>query len=170
MSEHQVRVGVCMGSESDLPTMREAVEALHELGVACEVRVLSAHRTPEAMFDYAKQARARGLEAIIAGAGGAAHLPGMIASLTSVPVIGVPIASRHLQGLDSLLSIVQMPAAVPVATMAIAGGRNAGLFVARMLAIHDLALRERLDASIAATRERIIASDARVADEFASEP
>lgn len=170
MSEHQVRVGVCMGSESDLPTMREAVEALHELGVTCEVRVLSAHRTPEAMFDYAKQARARGLEAIIAGAGGAAHLPGMIASLTSVPVIGVPIASRHLQGLDSLLSIVQMPAAVPVATMAIAGGRNAGLFVARMLAIHDLALRERLDASIAATRERIIASDARVADEFASEP
>ena len=119
MSEQErIRVGVCMGSESDLPTMREAVDALRELGVGCEVRILSAHRTPEAMFDYAKAARERGLEAIIAGAGGAAHLPGMIASLTSVPVIGVPVASRHLQGLDSLLSIVQMPAAVPVATMA----------------------------------------------------
>jgi 5-(carboxyamino)imidazole ribonucleotide mutase len=167
MSEQErIRVGVCMGSESDLPTMREAVDALRELGVGCEVRILSAHRTPEAMFDYAKAARDRGLEAIIAGAGGAAHLPGMIASLTSVPVIGVPVASRHLQGLDSLLSIVQMPAAVPVATMAIGGGRNAGLFVARMLAIHDLALRERLDAAITATRERIVASDARVSAEF----
>ncbi len=164
------RVGVCMGSESDLPVMREAVEVLTELGVATEVRVLSAHRTPEAMFEYARAARARGLLAIIAGAGGAAHLPGMIASLTTVPVIGVPIPSRHLNGLDSLLSIVQMPAAVPVATMAIGGGRNAGLFVARMLAIHDLDLRERLDASVAETRARIEASDERVASEFADEP
>jgi 5-(carboxyamino)imidazole ribonucleotide mutase len=168
-SNQRARVGVCMGSESDLPVMREAVEALHELGVSTEVRVLSAHRTPEAMFEYARNARARGLEAIVAGAGGAAHLPGMIASLTTVPVIGVPIPSRHLNGLDSLLSIVQMPAAVPVATMAIAGGRNAGLFVARMLAVHDLALRERLDASVAETRERIVASDQRVASEFADE-
>jgi 5-(carboxyamino)imidazole ribonucleotide mutase len=165
----QGRVGVCMGSDSDLPIMREAVEALTELGIASEVRVLSAHRTPEAMFEYARSARSRGVVAIIAGAGGAAHLPGMIASLTTVPVIGVPIPSKHLQGLDSLLSIVQMPAAVPVATMAIGGGRNAGLFVARMLAVHDLALRERLDASVAATRDRIAAVDEQVASEFASE-
>ncbi|MFV8754845.1 5-(carboxyamino)imidazole ribonucleotide mutase [Nannocystaceae bacterium ST9] len=160
------RVGVCMGSDSDLPVMREAVEVLAELGVATEVRVLSAHRTPEAMFEYARSARARGLLAIVAGAGGAAHLPGMIASLTTVPVIGVPIPSRHLNGLDSLLSIVQMPAAVPVATMAIGGGRNAGLFVARMLAVHDLELRARLDASVVETRARIEASDERVAAEF----
>jgi len=168
-SNPQRRVGVCMGSESDLPVMREAVEALRELGVASEVRVLSAHRTPEAMFEYAKRARASGVVAIIAGAGGAAHLPGMIASLTTVPVIGVPIPSRHLNGLDSLLSIVQMPAAVPVATMAIGGGRNAGLFVARILALEDLELRARLDASVEETRERISASDERVMAEFGGE-
>ena len=159
-------MGVCMGSDSDLPVMREAVEALDEFQIVTEVRVLSAHRTPEAMFDYARSARARGLVAIIAGAGGAAHLPGMIASLTTVPVVGVPIPSRHLQGLDSLLSIVQMPAAVPVATMAIGGARNAGLFVVRMLAVHDLALRERLDAHVATVAAKIRASDERVCAEF----
>lgn len=151
-----------MGSDSDLPIMQEAARVLAEFRVSHEVRVLSAHRTPERMFEYGRAAAARGLAAIIAGAGGAAHLPGMLASLTSVPVIGVPIPTKHLQGLDSLLSIVQMPAAVPVATMAIGGGRNAGLFAIRMLAVHDPALRARLDASIAATTEAIAAIDARV--------
>ncbi len=159
-------IGICMGSDSDLPVMREAAQTLAEYGVAHEVRVLSAHRTPERMFEYGKAARARGLAAIIAGAGGAAHLPGMLASLTTVPVIGVPIPSKHLQGLDSLLSIVQMPASVPVATMAIGGGRNAALFVLRMLAVSDTGLRERLDAAVAAKAEQIAAIDARVEGEF----
>ena len=160
-------VGVCMGSDSDLPIMRAAAETLAEFDVAHEVRVLSAHRTPERMFEYGRSARARGLAAVIAGAGGAAHLPGMLASLTSVPVIGVPIPSRHLQGLDSLLSIVQMPASVPVATMAIGGARNAGLFVIRMLAAFDPQLRSRIDAQIEARAAKVEATDARVAGEFA---
>ncbi|HEX5740962.1 MAG TPA: 5-(carboxyamino)imidazole ribonucleotide mutase [Pilimelia sp.] len=126
-------VGVIMGSDSDWPTMRAAAEALDEFGVAHEVRVVSAHRTPTRMVEYAQQAAGRGLRVIIAGAGGAAHLPGMVASCTPLPVIGVPVPLRHLDGMDSLLSIVQMPAGIPVATVSVAGARNAGLLAVRML-------------------------------------
>jgi 5-(carboxyamino)imidazole ribonucleotide mutase len=141
-----------MGSRSDWPTLRRAAEALTELGVDWEARVVSAHRTPERMFDYARGARGRGLRVIIAGAGGAAHLPGMIASLTPLPVLGVPVRSAALNGLDSLLSIVQMPGGVPVATLAIGepGARNAGLLAASILALSDPALADRLDALRAA--------------------
>lgn len=161
-------VGVCMGSDSDLNIMRDAVAVLAEYGVAHEVRVLSAHRTPERMFDYGKAARERGVSVIIAGAGGAAHLPGMLASLTTVPVIGVPIPTHHLQGVDSLLSIVQMPGSVPVATMAIGGAKNAGLFALRMLAMHDLELRARLDAAVAAKAAEVEATDGRVESQFSA--
>lgn len=139
-------VGVIMGSSSDWETMRSACEVLEELGISFEKQVVSAHRTPELMAQYAAQAAGRGLKTIIAGAGGAAHLPGMVASQTSLPVIGVPIQSRALSGMDSLLSIVQMPGGVPVATMAIgkAGATNAALFAARMLAVNDPALAKRL--------------------------
>ena len=141
-------VGVIMGSESDWPTMRRAVHVLGDFGVPHESRVVSAHRTPDLMVEYAESAARRGLEAIIAGAGGAAHLPGMVAGHTIVPVIGVPIMSRALKGMDSLLSIVQMPAGVPVATMAIgeAGATNAGLYAVAMLARHDPLLAEGLAA------------------------
>jgi 5-(carboxyamino)imidazole ribonucleotide mutase len=134
-------VGVIMGSDSDWPTMQSAVEALSEFGVAFEVRVLSAHRTPEAMLAYARDAAGRGLRVIIAGAGGAAHLPGMVASATPLPVIGVPVPLRYLDGMDSLLSIVQMPPGVPVATVSIGGARNAGLLAVRILATSDDGLR-----------------------------
>jgi 5-(carboxyamino)imidazole ribonucleotide mutase len=130
-------VGVIMGSSSDLETMRPAAEVLAEFGVPHEVRVVSAHRSPLRMVDYATTARDRGLQVIIAGAGGAAHLPGMVASLTVLPVIGVPVPTRHLGGVDSLHSIVQMPSGVPVATMAIGGAANAGLLAVRMLALAD---------------------------------
>lgn len=145
-------VGVAMGSRSDWPTMEAACVRLDALGVPYETRVLSAHRTPDRMFAYAETAAERGLRAIIAGAGGAAHLPGMLASKTTVPVLGVPVQSKALNGLDSLLSIVQMPAGVPVATFAIgeAGAANAGLFAASLIATGDPALRERLDADRAA--------------------
>jgi len=141
-------VGVVMGSASDWDTLREATDILSELGVAHEAQVLSAHRMPDEMFAYAEAARTRGIRVIIAGAGGAAHLPGMLAAKTSVPVLGVPVASRHLQGVDSLYSIVQMPRGVPVATFAIgaAGAANAALFAIAMLANDDVALRTRLDA------------------------
>lgn len=138
-------VGVVMGSDSDLPVMQPAADVLEELGVTCELRVVSAHRTPDAMLEYGRSAAGRGLRAIIAGAGGAAHLPGMLAATTVLPVIGVPVALRHLDGLDSLLSIVQMPRGVPVATVAVDGGRNAGLLAARMLAIADPALARALE-------------------------
>ena len=134
------RVGVVMGSDSDWPVMRAAAEALEEFGVAYEADVVSAHRMPEAMVGYGRGAHERGLQVIIAGAGGAAHLPGMLAALTPLPVIGVPVALRHLDGLDSLLSIVQMPAGVPVATVAIGNARNAGLLAVRILATHDAEL------------------------------
>jgi 5-(carboxyamino)imidazole ribonucleotide mutase len=137
-------VGVIMGSDSDWPTMRPAAEVLDEFGVAHEVRVVSAHRTPEAMLDYGRAARDRGLRVVIAGAGGAAHLPGMVASVTTLPVIGVPVPLRHLDGLDSLLSIVQMPAGIPVATVSVAGARNAGLLAVRILAAGDDDLTTRL--------------------------
>ena len=129
-------VGVVMGSNSDWPVMKHAVEKLEELGIPCEYRVVSAHRTPDLMFEYAASAKERGLKCIIAGAGGAAHLPGMLASKTILPVLGVPVPSKHLNGQDSLLSIVQMPKGVPVATFAIgdAGAANAGIFAASMLA------------------------------------
>jgi 5-(carboxyamino)imidazole ribonucleotide mutase len=142
------KVGIVMGSRSDWPTMRAAAEVLAELGVAHEVRVVSAHRTPDRMFAYAEAAAERGLAAIIAGAGGAAHLPGMLAAKTRVPVLGVPVESKALGGLDSLLSIVQMPKGVPVATFAIgaAGAANAGLFAAAMLAVGDPGLAARLEA------------------------
>jgi 5-(carboxyamino)imidazole ribonucleotide mutase len=141
-----IQVGVVMGSSSDWDTMQHAVQILKDFGVAHEARVVSAHRMPDDMFAYAEAAANRGLKAIIAGAGGAAHLPGMIAAKTVVPVLGVPVASRHLQGVDSLHSIVQMPKGVPVATFAIgaAGAANAALFAVSLLASHDPALREQL--------------------------
>ncbi|MDQ2836191.1 MAG: 5-(carboxyamino)imidazole ribonucleotide mutase [Actinomycetota bacterium] len=138
-------VGVIMGSDSDFAVMSAAAEALAEFEVPFEVRVISAHRTPEGMLDYARTAAGRGLRVIIAGAGGAAHLPGMVASLTTLPVIGVPVPLKYLDGMDSLLSIVQMPAGVPVATVSIGGARNAGLLAVRMLASHDEGLRERME-------------------------
>jgi 5-(carboxyamino)imidazole ribonucleotide mutase len=137
-------VGVIMGSDSDWPVMSAAAAALAEFEVAYEVRVVSAHRTPRAMLDYAAGAAGRGLRVIVAGAGGAAHLPGMVASLTPLPVIGVPVPLAHLDGLDSLLSIVQMPAGVPVATVSVAGARNAGLLAVRILGAGDPELRARM--------------------------
>src|ERR687890_809084 len=139
-------VGIVMGSDSDWPTMKAAAEACDELGVPYEADVVSAHRMPEEMLAYGKEAAGRGLRVIIAGAGGAAHLPGMLASATPLPVIGVPVPLRHLDGLDALLSIAQMPAGVPVATMAIGGARNAGLLAARMLALGDDRLRAAVEA------------------------
>ncbi|MFU8776204.1 MAG: 5-(carboxyamino)imidazole ribonucleotide mutase [Roseovarius sp.] len=143
-----VKIGIIMGSQSDWPTMREAAQILDELGVAYETRIVSAHRTPDRLWDYGRTAVARGLQVIIAGAGGAAHLPGMMASKTRVPVIGVPVQTRALSGVDSLYSIVQMPKGFPVATMAIgaAGAANAGLMAAAILANSDADLAQRLDA------------------------
>jgi 5-(carboxyamino)imidazole ribonucleotide mutase len=148
LSSAPVVVGVVMGSSSDWETLRAATEILSEFAIAHEARVLSAHRMPDDMFAYAQNAAARGLKAIIAGAGGAAHLPGMLAAKTTVPVLGVPVVSRNLQGIDSLYSIVQMPKGIPVATFAIgaAGAANAALFAVAMLANEDSSLRSRLDA------------------------
>ena len=148
MSEQQPVIGIVMGSNSDWPTMQAAARVLKDFGVPLEARVVSAHRTPDLMFDYADAARDRGLRAIIAGAGGAAHLPGMIAAKTTVPVLGVPVQSKALSGKDSLLSIVQMPKGIPVATFAIgeAGAANAGLFAVSLLAATDPALAAALDA------------------------
>src|SRR5271170_2702809 len=142
---HAVRVGVIMGSDSDWSVMSEAADALAEFDVAYEIGVYSAHRTPQRMLDYAQQAADRGVEVIIAGAGGAAHLPGMVAAATPLPVIGVPVPLANLDGLDSLLSIVQMPGGVPVATVSIGGARNAGLLAVRILAVSDPALRSRME-------------------------
>ena len=148
MDMSTVTVGVVMGSASDWDTLQHAVQILQEFGIPHEAKVVSAHRMPDDMFAYAESAAGRGLQAIIAGAGGAAHLPGMLAAKTTVPVLGVPVASRHLQGVDSLHSIVQMPKGIPVATFAIgaAGAANAALFAVAMLAVHDAALRTQLDA------------------------
>ena len=139
-------VGVIMGSKSDWPTMKNATEILEELGVSYEVKVVSAHRTPDLMFEYAETAEARGLEVIIAGAGGSAHLPGMVASKTIVPVLGVPVQSKALSGQDSLLSIVQMPGGIPVGTLAIgdSGAKNAGILAAQIVGNHDKTVRERV--------------------------
>jgi len=141
-----VEVGIIMGSQSDWPTMKDASLILDELGVAYETKIVSAHRTPDRLWDYGKTAVARGLKVIIAGAGGAAHLPGMMASKTRVPVIGVPVQTKALAGVDSLYSILQMPKGYPVATMAIGGAANAGLMAAAILAVSDPALAKRLDA------------------------
>ena len=141
-----VDVGIIMGSQSDWPTLREAAAILDELGISHEAKIVSAHRTPDRLWEYGKTAVQRGLKVIIAGAGGAAHLPGMMASKTRVPVIGVPIQTRALGGVDSLYSIVQMPKGFPVATMAIGGGANAGLMAAQILAMHDPALAARVEA------------------------
>ncbi|MDF2094586.1 5-(carboxyamino)imidazole ribonucleotide mutase [Aquibaculum arenosum] len=151
------QVGIIMGSQSDWPTLSHAAAVLTELGVAHETRIVSAHRTPQRLYDYARTARERGLQVIIAGAGGAAHLPGMVASLTPLPVFGVPVESQALKGMDSLLSIVQMPGGVPVGTLAIgrAGAKNAGLLAASVLALHDEALAKRLDAYRAAQSEAV---------------
>jgi 5-(carboxyamino)imidazole ribonucleotide mutase len=144
MSTDKPLVGIIMGSDSDLPTMQDAIAICKEFGVPCEVAIVSAHRTPERMVKYAQEAHQRGLKVIIAGAGGAAHLPGMVAALTPLPVIGVPVASRHLQGVDSLYSIVQMPAGIPVATVAIGNAKNAGLLAVQILASHQPELLERV--------------------------
>ena len=141
-----VTVGIIMGSQSDWPTMKEAALILDELGIPHEAKIVSAHRTPDRLWDYGRTAVARGLKVIIAGAGGAAHLPGMMASKTRLPVIGVPVQTRALSGVDSLYSILQMPKGYPVATMAIGGAANAGLMAAAILAVSDPALAERLDA------------------------
>ncbi len=158
----QALVGIIMGSDSDLPTMQAAIAVCEEFGVACDVGIVSAHRTPERMVDYAQSAYDRGLKVIIAGAGGAAHLPGMVAALTPLPVIGVPVDSRHLQGLDSLYSIVQMPAGIPVATVAIGNAHNAGLLAVQILATHDPSLfakvqqyRQGLQQQVMAKQEKL---------------
>ncbi|WP_348228395.1 5-(carboxyamino)imidazole ribonucleotide mutase [Trichocoleus desertorum] len=140
----QPLVGIIMGSDSDLPTMQAAIATCEEFGVPCEVGIVSAHRTPERMVEYAQQAHTRGIKVIIAGAGGAAHLPGMVASLTPLPVIGVPVATRNLQGVDSLYSIVQMPAGIPVATVAIGNAKNAGLLAVQILATSNPTLLEQV--------------------------
>jgi 5-(carboxyamino)imidazole ribonucleotide mutase len=155
-------VGVIMGSDSDLPVMEGAVTALGEFDVPCEVRIVSAHRTPDDMLDYARTAAGRGLRVIIAGAGGAAHLPGMVASATSLPVIGVPVGITKLQGLDALLSIAQMPAGVPVATVAIDNSRNAGLLAVRILATSDASLRARIEAYQEQTAIKVREKDASI--------
>ena len=156
------RVAVVMGSDSDLPTMQPAVQVLEQFGVAVEVRVLSAHRTPLEMVEFAQTARERGFKVIIAGAGGAAHLPGMLASLTTLPVIGVPVQSRALSGVDSLHSIVQMPAGIPVATVAIGNGLNAGLLAAQILATADPRLAEAISDYRDGLHGQVRAKDARL--------
>ncbi len=154
------KVAIIMGSRSDLPTMQQAVDILTELAIDHDVTIVSAHRTPEHLFTFSKGAKEKGYSVIIAGAGGAAHLPGMVASLTPLPVIGVPIQTRALKGMDSLLSIVQMPGGIPVATMAIgeAGAKNAGLMAAQILALSNSALAERLDNYRADQTETVLAT------------
>lgn len=144
MTNNKPQIGIIMGSDSDLPTMQGAIAICEEFEVSCEVAIVSAHRTPQRMVDYAQTAHQRGLKVIIAGAGGAAHLPGMVASLTPLPVIGVPVSTRHLQGVDSLYSIVQMPGGIPVATVAIGNAKNAGLLAVQILASQQPELLERV--------------------------
>ncbi len=159
-------VGIVMGSDSDLEVMQGAVDALSEFGVACEVRVISAHRAPDVLADYARGAESRGLRVIIGGAGGAAHLPGVAAALTTLPVIGVPVPLRHLDGLDSLLSIVQMPSGIPVATVGIGNARNAGLLAVRILATADPALRVAMRLYQVRLTEAVAEKDAAVRARF----
>lgn len=160
MSDAGVKVGVIMGSKSDWETMRHATETLESLGVSFETKVVSAHRTPDLLFDYASTAASRGIKVIIAGAGGAAHLPGMTASKTSLPVFGVPVESKSLKGMDSLLSIAQMPAGVPVGTLAIgrAGAVNAALLAARVIALEDETVRTAVEDFIATQTSEVLAN------------
>jgi 5-(carboxyamino)imidazole ribonucleotide mutase len=165
-----IDVGVIMGSDSDWPVMREAAAALDEFGVGYEVRVVSAHRTPQLMLAYASEAAGRGLKVIIAGAGGAAHLPGMVASSTPLPVIGVPVALKYLDGLDSLMSVVQMPAGVPVATVSISGARNAGLLAVRILGAGDPALQAKMVAYQQRLQELVAEKDAALQESVSGSP
>src|SRR6476646_2606511 len=166
MAANPPLVGVIMGSDSDLPTMQAAIDVLSEFGVPYERRIVSAHRTPDVMVEYARTAADRGLRVIIAGAGGAAHLPGMTASMTSLPVIGVPVPLRQLDGLDSLLSIVQMPAGIPVATVAIGNARNAGLLAVRILATSDEKLRAAMEHYQADLAQQVRDKDTAVQERF----
>jgi 5-(carboxyamino)imidazole ribonucleotide mutase len=150
-----LEVGIIMGSDSDLPTMKDAIAVCEEFGIAYEVAIVSAHRTPERMVEYAQTAHQRGIKVIIAGAGGAAHLPGMVASLTPLPVIGVPVATRNLQGVDSLYSIVQMPAGIPVATVAIGNAKNAGLLAVQILATHQPEILQKVQAYRQSLRDMV---------------
>jgi 5-(carboxyamino)imidazole ribonucleotide mutase len=159
-------VGVIMGSDSDLAVMQGALDALAEFDVPHEARVVSAHRTPDVLYEYARGAAERGLRVIVAGAGGAAHLPGMVASMTPLPVIGVPVPLEHLSGLDSLLSIVQMPAGIPVATVGVGNARNAGLLAARILAASDDALRERMERFQEGLADAVREKDERLRKQF----
>jgi 5-(carboxyamino)imidazole ribonucleotide mutase len=162
MPELNAVVGVVMGSDSDFTVMSDAVQVLADFGVPYEVQVVSAHRTPEKMIAYGKSARERGLKVIIAGAGGAAHLPGMLASVTTLPVVGVPVPLSRLDGLDSLLSIVQMPAGIPVATVSIGGARNAGLLAARILSTSDAALTAKLQSFAAGLEALVVEKNAKL--------
>ena len=157
MTEQAPRIGIIMGSQSDWATMKEAADILDALGIGYEAKIVSAHRTPDRMYDYAHNARDRGIQVIIAGAGGAAHLPGMTASMTPLPVLGVPVESKALSGMDSLLSIAQMPGGVPVGTLAIgkSGAKNAALLAARIVALQDSTIADALDAWIAAQTDSI---------------
>ncbi len=158
---NKIQVGIIMGSKSDLPVMQQAADVLDVLGVSYEISVVSAHRTPDRMFEYASSARSRGLKTIIAGAGGAAHLPGMVASLTTLPVIGVPVlSSNSIDGWDSVLSILQMPNGVPVATVALNAAQNAGILAAQILSVHDEALAERLLEFKNNLKNKVIEADA----------
>jgi len=157
------QVGIIMGSQSDLPVMAEAAQFLEDMGIAFELTVVSAHRTPKRMIDYAESARERGIKVIIAGAGGAAHLPGMVASLTSLPVIGVPVhSSNSIDGWDSILSILQMPSGIPVATVALNGGKNAGILAASILGAYDAAVGQKMDAFKKGLREKVEESAAQL--------
>ncbi len=157
------QVGIIMGSQSDLPVMAEAAQFLEDMGIAFELTVVSAHRTPKRMIDYAESARERGIKVIIAGAGGAAHLPGMVASLTSLPVIGVPVhSSNSIDGWDSILSILQMPSGIPVATVALNGGKNAGILAASILGAYDAAVGKQLDEFKKGLREKVEESAAQL--------
>ncbi len=159
VSKSSIKVGVVMGSQSDWPIMQHAIEQLENFGVTYEAKIVSAHRTPDLLFDYAQSARERGLACIIAGAGGAAHLPGMLAAKTTLPILGVPVPSKYMKGMDSLLSIVQMPKGVPVATFAVgeAGAANAGLYAVALLAIEDQKLAQKLDTFRAQQQQCVLA-------------
>jgi 5-(carboxyamino)imidazole ribonucleotide mutase len=157
------QVGIIMGSQSDLPVMAEAAQFLEDMGIAFELTVVSAHRTPKRMIEYAESARERGIKVIVAGAGGAAHLPGMVASLTSLPVIGVPVhSSNSIDGWDSILSILQMPSGIPVATVALNGGKNAGILAASILGAYDAAVGQKMDAFKKGLREKVEESAAQL--------
>lgn len=160
----QPLIGIIMGSDSDLPTMQAAIAVCDQFAIVCEVEIVSAHRTPERMVEYAKSAVERGIKVIIAGAGGAAHLPGMVASLTPLPVIGVPVPSRHLQGIDSLYSIVQMPAGIPVATVAIGNAKNAGLLAVQILATYQPELREQVQTYRQSLTQSVLAKQAKLSE------